>query len=61
MNIPAKHLTNKGLVDAFYASYGEEENPETRVIAREILDRGDAMWNWEYAIADAQDELSVPA
>ena len=56
--IPAQHLTNEGLVKAFYASYVDNES-QTRELAQEIVNRKDAMWNWDVAVLDAEDELSA--
>lgn len=53
-------LTNDGLVKAFYASYLDESPTfEPADYAREIVSRGDAMWNWPVAVEDAEDELSA--
>ncbi len=59
MNIQS--LTHEGLALAFYRSYDSESEwyGQTRELAQEIVSRGDAMWNWEVAVEDAEDELAA--
>lgn len=50
--------TPQGLVNGFYGSFADEETftgtPETIEWARAIIEEGDAMWNFPYAVEDAE-------
>lgn len=56
-----KHLTADGLVKAFYNSFEDEESfkgsADTINLAREVVARGDEMWNHPYVIVDAEDYI----
>jgi hypothetical protein len=52
------YKTPKGLHDGFYNSFTDEENftgsDETIQWARGIVEAGDRMWNYPYAVEDAE-------
>jgi len=58
----APFMTEQGLAYAFWGSFTDEQqflgSPETEVYAREIIARGDQMWNWPSAVTDAEIYLS---
>ena len=55
-------LSPQNLAYAFWGSFTDEENfvgsPDTEMYAREIVLRGDAMWNWPGSVADAEAYLA---
>lgn len=59
---PACWLSPQNLAYAFWGSFTDEENfvgsDDTEMYAREIVSRGDDMWNWPSAVTDAEAYLA---
>ncbi len=58
----APFMTEQGLAYAFWGSFTDEENfvgsADTETYARQIIARGDQMWNWPSAVTDAEAYLA---
>jgi len=59
--IAPQYLTVEGLVRAFYESYDDDSNYNTREIAKLIRDKDEEglMDNHPMTVLDARDELSI--